>query len=34
VTNPLPTPRCWGAEIYNFAAELETKVALKEEGES
>jgi NitT/TauT family transport system ATP-binding protein len=34
VTNPLPTPRRWGPEIYNFAAELETKVALKEEGES
>ena len=31
VTNPLPTPRQWGAEIYNFAAELETKVTLKEE---
>ena len=31
VTNPLPTPRHWGAEVYNFAAELETKVTLKEE---
>ena len=31
VTNPLPTPRQWGAGIYNFAAELETKVTLKEE---
>ena len=34
VTNPLPTPRSWGSAIYNFAAELETKVTLKEEGES
>jgi hypothetical protein len=33
VTNPLPTPRQWGAEIYKFAAELETKVTLKEEGD-
>jgi hypothetical protein len=33
VTNPLPTPRLWGPEIYRFAAELETKVTLKEEGE-
>lgn len=31
VTNPLPTPRHWGPEIYNFAAQLETKVTLKEE---
>jgi ABC-type nitrate/sulfonate/bicarbonate transport system ATPase subunit len=31
VTNPLPTPRHWGAEVYNFAAQLETKVTLKEE---
>ena len=31
VTNPLPTPRQWGSEIYNFAAQLETKVTLKEE---
>ncbi|HME62470.1 MAG TPA: ATP-binding cassette domain-containing protein, partial [Candidatus Binatia bacterium] len=31
VTNPLPTPRRWGAEIYSFAAQLETKVTLKEE---
>jgi NitT/TauT family transport system ATP-binding protein len=31
VTNPLPTPRRWGPEIYGFAAELETKVALTEE---
>ena len=31
--NPLPTPRQWGPEIYGFAAELETKVTLKEEGE-
>ena len=34
VTNPLPIPRLWGPEIYNFAAELETKVTLKEESES
>jgi len=33
VTNPLPTPRVWGPEIYGFAAELETKVTLKEEEE-
>lgn len=33
LTNPLPTPRQWGPEIYGFAAELETKVTLKEEGE-
>lgn len=33
VANPLPTPRQWGPEIYGFAAELETKVTLKEEGE-
>ena len=33
VRNPLPTPRQWGPEIYGFAAELETKVTLKEEGE-
>lgn len=31
VTNPLPTPRRWGPDIYNFAAQLETKVTLKEE---
>ena len=31
VANPLPTPRHWGAEVYNFAAQLETKVTLKEE---
>jgi ABC-type nitrate/sulfonate/bicarbonate transport system ATPase subunit len=34
VANPLPTPRHWGAEIYSFAAELETKVTLKEERDS
>lgn len=34
VANPLPTPRQWGPEIYGFAAELETKVTLKEENES
>ena len=33
LTNPLPTPRHWGREIYGFAAELESKVTLKEEGE-
>jgi ABC-type nitrate/sulfonate/bicarbonate transport system ATPase subunit len=33
VANPLPSPRHWGPEIYNFAAELETKVTLKEDGE-
>jgi ABC-type nitrate/sulfonate/bicarbonate transport system ATPase subunit len=34
VTNPLPSPRHWGPEIYGFAAELETKVILKEEREA
>lgn len=34
VTNPLASPRHWGPEIYNFAAELETRVTLKEDGES
>jgi len=34
VTNPLPSPRQWGPDIYGFAAELETKVTLKEDGES
>ena len=34
VTNPLPSPRRWGAEVYNFAAQLENKVTLKEEDES
>jgi NitT/TauT family transport system ATP-binding protein len=33
VANPLQSPRHWGPEIYNFAAELETKVALKEDGD-
>ena len=33
VTNPLPTPRHWGPALYGFAAELETKVTLKEEEE-
>ena len=33
VTNPLASPRQWGPEIYRFAAELETKVTLKEEEE-
>jgi len=31
VTSPLRSPRHWGPEIYNFAAELETKVTLKED---
>lgn len=31
VANPLASPRRWGAEVYNFAAELETKVSLKED---
>lgn len=31
VANPLPAPRQWGAEVYSFAAELETKVSLKED---
>jgi NitT/TauT family transport system ATP-binding protein len=31
VVNPLPSPRQWGADVYNFAAELETKVSLKED---
>jgi ABC-type nitrate/sulfonate/bicarbonate transport system ATPase subunit len=34
LANPLPSPRRWGPEIYNFAAELETKVNLKEDEES
>jgi ABC-type nitrate/sulfonate/bicarbonate transport system ATPase subunit len=34
IANPLPSPRRWGAEVYSFAAVLETKVALREEGES
>jgi ABC-type nitrate/sulfonate/bicarbonate transport system ATPase subunit len=34
VTNPLQSPRHWGPAIYNFAAELETKVTLKEDGET
>jgi NitT/TauT family transport system ATP-binding protein len=34
VTNPLQSPRRWGAPIYSFAAELETKVTLKEEEET
>jgi NitT/TauT family transport system ATP-binding protein len=33
VTNPLPTPRRWGSEVYHFAAQLENKVTLKEEGD-
>lgn len=32
VVNGLPSPRQWGPGIYRFAAELEAKVALKEEG--
>ncbi len=34
VTNPLPLPHRWGTDIYTFAAELETKVTLKEDSES
>jgi len=34
VTNPLPSPHHWGADIYKFAAELENKVTLKEEMET
>jgi len=30
VTNPLPSPRHWGAPVYGFAAELEAKLMLKE----
>lgn len=33
VTNPLPTPRNWSPEIYQFAAELEAKVSFREESE-
>lgn len=33
VTNPLSSPRHWGPQVYSFAAELENKVTLKEEGE-
>jgi len=33
VPNPLGSPRHWGPDIYKFAAELESKVTLKEEGE-
>ncbi len=33
VANPLPTPRHWGPDIYRFAAELETKVTLREDEE-
>ena len=32
MVNALPSPRQWGPEIYRFAAELEAKVILKEEG--
>ncbi len=32
MVNPIPSPRRWGPEIYGFAAELEAKVAVKEEG--
>ncbi|HKY09063.1 MAG TPA: ATP-binding cassette domain-containing protein [Candidatus Binatia bacterium] len=31
VSNPLSTPRQWGPDIYRFAADLETRVTLKEE---
>ena len=33
VANPLASPREWGPEIYNFAAELESKVTLREESD-
>ncbi|MBI2361198.1 MAG: ATP-binding cassette domain-containing protein [Deltaproteobacteria bacterium] len=33
LANPLPSPRQWSPEIYGFAAELESKVTLKEEGD-
>lgn len=33
LANPLRSPREWGPEIYNFAADLENKVTLKEETE-
>jgi NitT/TauT family transport system ATP-binding protein len=33
VRNPLPAPRNWTPEIYQFAAELEAKVTFKEESE-
>ena len=33
VRNPLPAPRNWTPEIYQFAAELEAKVIFKEESE-
>ena len=32
MVNALPSPRQWGPGIYRFAAELEAKVTLKEEG--
>ncbi|HEY6998230.1 MAG TPA: ATP-binding cassette domain-containing protein [Candidatus Binatia bacterium] len=34
VPNPLPSPHHWGPDIYQFAAELENKVSLKEDIES
>ena len=33
VENPLPSPRHWAPEIYAFAAALESKVTLKEDGD-
>jgi NitT/TauT family transport system ATP-binding protein len=33
VSNPLPAPRHWTPQIYQFAAELEAKVSFKEESE-
>lgn len=33
VSNPLPAPRHWTPQIYQFAAELEAKVTFKEESE-
>ncbi|HEX7228952.1 MAG TPA: ATP-binding cassette domain-containing protein [Candidatus Binatia bacterium] len=34
VSNPLPSPHHWGSDIYKFAAELESKVTLKEDMET
>jgi ABC-type nitrate/sulfonate/bicarbonate transport system ATPase subunit len=31
VVNALPSPRRWGAAVYEFAANLEGKVTLREE---
>ncbi|MGN6732786.1 MAG: ABC transporter ATP-binding protein, partial [Candidatus Binatia bacterium] len=34
VSNPLPLPHHWGTDVYKFAAELESKVSLKEDMET